>query len=1021
MKHKLLAIALLLVSYANITYAQKKCGFDDWVRDHEVNHPGYKNAIDADIQEMVNTNNERGGDFVGKLYTIRVVFHNVYNTNAQNVSLLRFQNQIKAMNRDYSAANPDWNNIRTQFLPYSSGDSRIRFELATTKPNGDPTTGIEWLQTSIPTFYSAIGGEGLADNVKRATTGGLDAWDPSRYLNIWVCNFSNPTANGEVVGYATPPPNLQPYWDNSNSDPSLQGVVLSPSVVGDNIPASQGRTAVHEVGHYLGLRHVWGDAQPACGEDYIWDTPPAGDQLLGWAACNGKSTIIRKFRILPVGTTSPQYPAFYAYDTTKTFTLNYNTTTFKNDTVWKNQVRIDKFDNAENATTVPDADSTGYYFVYPTNFTYYIKDTITIRNEGFAAQDSGAYELVISNPLGCSDTLHFNVIKDAVLPSVLNIPNPTPSCNPTTIDAGLFAGSTTYVWKNKKNAVIGNSQTLTLSQSTDSIRVTITNLCGNVISNYIDVVCLGPNLTLNQSYNSCAGTNLKLKNGKQIPNSTVVWTNNLGTVLATDIDSIIVTTSDTYKVKVTTPGGCVDSISTVVNFTNALVAPVLTTPAASCYSTTLDAGTQPAGTTFKWVNKRNVVLGTSQTLTLTKSDSAKVTLSNVCGNVTSNFVYVVISRPKAVLNSNYRACGTSTPITIQGNQTGNNTISWLKNGVLIAGANSNSYSVPTNQPGTYQLILTSSAGCSDTATTIVSFDTPVTAVAPPTPTPSCSPITLNAGNYPLGTMFKWLKAADRVAGYGDSYVVSRPGTFKLVAYNACGTSTSAGVYVNSQPLPTPTVDSVYYKCQNQISIAAGSHFPNVAYTWTHNGNVIQGTNSITKVPVVVDSVFVSADDTIFNQTFTKTLFPNTCKQPSFQNGIFDLIHYLGDLPDFLEDYMFYTDEVCTVTFSKAQVELMQNVLSSRRPGIATISINGIVEGTGSYKLKFAPNPASDFITINDVPANSVYQITSVSGSVIAEGKLDSKIIDLTNISNGVYTIRVTSKNDVFVNKVVISK
>jgi hypothetical protein len=100
----------------------------------------------------------------------------------------------------------------------------------------------------------------MDDSIKFSATGGDDAWDPDKYLNIWVAPLS-----GGVLGYASAP----------GSDPNRDGVVIRYNAFGSNgaaaSPYNKGRTAVHEVGHWLGLFHIWGDE--ACGDDMIDDTP----------------------------------------------------------------------------------------------------------------------------------------------------------------------------------------------------------------------------------------------------------------------------------------------------------------------------------------------------------------------------------------------------------------------------------------------------------------------------------------------------------------------------------------------------------------------------------------------------------------------------------------------------------------------------------------------------------------------------------------------------------------------------
>jgi hypothetical protein len=107
--------------------------------------------------------------------------------------------------------------------------------------------------------------EFVIDNngAKHSNLGGHDNWDPAKYLNIWVCQLG-----GGLLGYATFPADLTSEADND-------GVVIGYTAFGNigtvTAPYNKGRTATHEVGHWLNLRHVWGDAN--CGDDFVDDTP----------------------------------------------------------------------------------------------------------------------------------------------------------------------------------------------------------------------------------------------------------------------------------------------------------------------------------------------------------------------------------------------------------------------------------------------------------------------------------------------------------------------------------------------------------------------------------------------------------------------------------------------------------------------------------------------------------------------------------------------------------------------------
>lgn len=283
---KIFTLLLLLVSGILVeTNAQsiKKCGNLEAMQKMEASQPGYIQSTRDLFTQFHQTENTRA--ISDTFLYVRVVVHVVYNTPEENLPDSVILNQINILNNDYGRMNADTVNMRPVFAPVVGVDSRIRFLLASTDPQGNPTTGITRTSTSTTSFFDLFGG-GLAEGVKSTANGGIDPWDQSRYLNIWVCDMSIPFIGPAILGYAVPPSGL-PNWDAGATDGISDGVVIQYQVFGSNNPnvltvggtnyAVKGRTPVHEVGHYLGLRHIWGDANNCTGEDGIADTPKAND------------------------------------------------------------------------------------------------------------------------------------------------------------------------------------------------------------------------------------------------------------------------------------------------------------------------------------------------------------------------------------------------------------------------------------------------------------------------------------------------------------------------------------------------------------------------------------------------------------------------------------------------------------------------------------------------------------------------------------------------------------------------
>jgi hypothetical protein len=188
--------------------------------------------------------------------TIPVVVQVVYKTAAQKISVAQVNSQIDALNRDYSATNPDKSKTPAPWSGLVS-DTLIRFALATKDPAGKTTTGIVYTKTTKNSFPQD-------DSVKFKSKGGADAWPRDNYLNLWVCNLG-----GGLLGYAQFP----------GGKPETDGVVILYSAFGTmgtaTSPYNLGRSATHEVGHWLNLHHIWGDTVDCSGNDFVADTPNA--------------------------------------------------------------------------------------------------------------------------------------------------------------------------------------------------------------------------------------------------------------------------------------------------------------------------------------------------------------------------------------------------------------------------------------------------------------------------------------------------------------------------------------------------------------------------------------------------------------------------------------------------------------------------------------------------------------------------------------------------------------------------
>lgn len=197
-----------------------------------------------------------------KLITIPVVVHVVYKRDRENISKAQIRSQISVLNRDFGATNSDKSKVPAVWKGLLR-NAKIKFALATKDPKGKKTDGVTRTNANRSSF-------GADDSVKSASSGGANPWPRNRYLNLWVCNLG-----GGLLGYAQFP----------GGPGRTDGVVILYSAFGTQgeakAPFNLGRTATHEIGHWLNLRHIWGDTMDCSSGDRVADTPNAAGPNYG--------------------------------------------------------------------------------------------------------------------------------------------------------------------------------------------------------------------------------------------------------------------------------------------------------------------------------------------------------------------------------------------------------------------------------------------------------------------------------------------------------------------------------------------------------------------------------------------------------------------------------------------------------------------------------------------------------------------------------------------------------------------
>ena len=219
---------------------ERKCATQDVFEEQLKTDPTLAKRM-SDIEEFTKKSLLTKRLVNGKI-EIPVVVNVLYRTAAQNISAAQIQSQIDILNDDFNALNSDYNSVPSIF---SNVKANVGITFVLDQVIRKSTTKKSW---------------GTADAMKKTNKGGIAPTSPGTKLNLWVCIIGN-----GILGYAQFP------GGSSTTD----GVVIDTNYFGlagaASAPYNLGRTATHEVGHWMNLRHIWGDA--TCGSDLVSDTP----------------------------------------------------------------------------------------------------------------------------------------------------------------------------------------------------------------------------------------------------------------------------------------------------------------------------------------------------------------------------------------------------------------------------------------------------------------------------------------------------------------------------------------------------------------------------------------------------------------------------------------------------------------------------------------------------------------------------------------------------------------------------
>ena len=250
---KRLVTLLVVICLSGKGFSQKHCETYKNFQSEMNSNPEFKKSYAAIEEFTKKVSQQPLNNIQSRLTTsvikIPVVVHVLYHFSSEKISDDIVREQIKILNRDFRRKNADTSLTPLAFRNVAA-DCEIEFQLATSDPMRYSANGIIKKYTPITQWEAN-------DKMKYDSEMGSDAWDTKSYLNIWVCHL------GDIAGYATVP----------GSNEKQDGVVIDFNAFGVTIAEGygMGRTAVHEMGHWLNLKHIWGDSD--CGDDAVSDTP----------------------------------------------------------------------------------------------------------------------------------------------------------------------------------------------------------------------------------------------------------------------------------------------------------------------------------------------------------------------------------------------------------------------------------------------------------------------------------------------------------------------------------------------------------------------------------------------------------------------------------------------------------------------------------------------------------------------------------------------------------------------------
>ncbi len=273
----------LLFTMASFSQQGRTCETMEHLEDQKSQDPDIEDRI-QEIERFTQRKLKRSRNIQQKAATpilkIPVVVHVLFTNKTNNISIEQINSQIAVLNKDFRRKNTDKTSKWSQ-----ATDSKIEFFITNVDPDGNPTSGITRKQVSAGDWGTKYMPR---NSMKSTSSGGIDPWDTSKYLNMWIVPKMTSKRGGSTLGFAQFP----------GGKVSTDGIVMIHDAFGTigtaRAPFNLGRTTTHEIGHYLNLRHIWGDG-PCGKDDFVSDTPESDAPNFGCksdkSSCGSKDMV----------------------------------------------------------------------------------------------------------------------------------------------------------------------------------------------------------------------------------------------------------------------------------------------------------------------------------------------------------------------------------------------------------------------------------------------------------------------------------------------------------------------------------------------------------------------------------------------------------------------------------------------------------------------------------------------------------------------------------------------------------